>query len=239
MAVRYLLELAEEEIEPESVLSLEEELSHYLCRVLRMRAHQMFECFDGRGTAFSATLLQPDNRHAQICITARQPKVPAPTRQLAIGISLLKGQAMDRAIQQSTEMGATQIWIFASERSNAKLPAERSDNKMRHWRKIVVGAAEQCGRLHLPVCRSTILPELLAQPGEKMILQPQGIRIPVQLDDADRLLLVGPEGGWSNAELDLFQRNQCTTYTLGDTVMRAETVPAVALTVIQRAVGNF
>jgi len=155
-----------------------------------------------------------------------------------VGISILKGQAMDRALQQATELGTNEITILAANRSNVQLAGERVDNKLSHWSKIIAGACEQCGQLYLPTLNDPVsvaafIEKLQVDPDvQTMILEHTAPRLPTLLAPASRAVLIGPEGGWDEAEQTLFDRVGVQRFSLGSTVLRAETVPAVALALL-------
>ncbi len=224
---------------PGTVCHLNPERSNYLCRVMRMRGGQLVTCMDGAGHGFTARLAVADPKRAQLEITEVQARAAPAAHRLGLALSLVKGQAMDRAIQLATELGASNIFLFSSAHSNAKLTAQRSANRMQHWQKIAISASEQCGRLYLPELHLSNLPDLLAADTDNMAFQPGADVLPQNLPAADRTLLVGPEGGWSAAELALFERNNCPLYGLGNLILRAETVPAVALALVRQAMGEF
>ena len=156
---------------------------------------------------------------------------------MSVGFSLLKGQAQDRALAQAVELGVTHIYLFASQFSNVKLNAERLEKKISHWHRVIIAAAEQCNQSHLPALTITTLVDLFDQHQSVIALVPNQPTLPTNLPAADHLVLIGPEGGWSDEELALFTQQNCTQYGLGPRILRAETVPAVALALVQQAQG--
>ena len=78
---------------------------------------------------------------------------------------------------------------------------------------------------------------IIAQTENGMVFSPLGESFPAQMQPVNRTAFVGPEGGWSDKELDLFQQRQIPSYKLGRTILRAETMPSVALGLIQQAQG--
>ncbi len=238
MPLRFLLDLPADGPPPVgTTLQLPGERAHYLCKVLRARSGQSIECFDGRGYLLRAQVTRADTRQAILQITAIEGPLPRPEPAIHLGISLLKGQAMDRALQLGTELGAASITLIHAARSNVTLPAQRVDNKQLHWHKIIAGACEQCGRAYLPELYgpqsvAEFISNAHAQERQLMVLDQNGAGLPGHLPPADHALLVGPEGGWDAAELALFEHHRCARYRLVETVMRAETVPAVALALI-------
>ena len=218
---------------------LDAERSHYLCRVMRLRVGSSFACFDGHGHAAQATLVNADRRKASIAITQVAPPLAASPWQLHLGLSIVKGAAMDRAVQVATELGVSHLWLLSTQRSNVKIDDSRRTHKLQHWQKIAASAAEQCGRLILPKLAYTTLPELVKSASEQniaaMVFVPGADALPQTLDICSRLLLVGPEGGWDTQEMQLFADQQVQQVALGKLILRAESMPAVALSLIQSA----
>ena len=228
MPMRFLVQMP---ITTAESIELTTDRAHYLTKVMRHKAGDVVECFDGNGTVFEAQLSEVGNKRCTLVVTNQHPVAQPPTVKLHLGISLLKGQAMDRAIQQATELGASSICLLDAHRSNVHLAPERLDNKMSHWQKIIAGACEQSGHLYLP----TLMPpqsleHLIASTDtEVIVLDMQGEKLPATLPRAERTLLMGPEGGWDEDERRLFAAHQFTHYQLTEGTLRAETVPSVAL----------
>lgn len=212
-------------------IELDHERSHYLCKVLRHKRGDTVACFDGRGTAFDAELLEAHSKQSVLRVASVAPTAAPAAPHLTLGLGLLKGQAMDRALQQATELGAAAISLLVTERSNVSLPADRAANKLAHWQKIVAGACEQSGHLYVPEVslQQDVSSLLAAHQAEVAVLDMGGAPLPQTLAACDRLLLIGPEGGWSDNERALFERQNNQCYRLTDSTLRAETAPAVAL----------
>jgi 16S rRNA (uracil1498-N3)-methyltransferase len=221
-------------------LTLDRERAHYLTRVLRLRRDEPLICFDGRGHAWQASLLEATARSAVLAVGALIADEPPPYPQLHLAQGLLKGAAMDQVVQKSTELGATDVWLIRAERSNAALDQERAARKQGHWRRVMESAAEQCGALHLPRLHDVrSLREFLADPPAAILLMldPGGAPLPLQMPRESLALLVGPEGGWSDAEREAAVVADVARYGLGTRVLRAETAPLAALAALRHGWG--
>lgn len=214
---------------------LDSEQAHYVLRVMRRRNGDEIDCFNGTGTTFSAEVVAPQPKQCTLRVldSRYQPQV---SWTPIVALALLKGAAMDRAIAQSVESGAGRIVLFRGERSNVSLDARRSENKLAHWKKTIISACEQCGQVYLPelalvdsledminVCASVNTELLVLDMDAPLISLQQGVTPAV---------LVGPEGGWSPQELDYLQQTQARMVSIGPLTLRAETVPAAALSLI-------
>ena len=228
MPMRFLIET---HVDLGSELTLDAQRAHYLCKVMRLTRGDTVDCFNGRGTAFSAELLTSNAKKCELRITHVEPVVLPVEPALHLGLSLLKGQAMDRALQQATELGARSISLISAQRSNVQIKDERTDNKLTHWRKIIAGACEQSGHLHLPSLSPPMsLKDLLNTSQAKVtVLDMHGETLPLQLEPQTRLILIGPEGGWDDGERDLFAQHDLPCFSINPGTLRAETTPAVAL----------
>ena len=243
MPMRFLLEAPPgQTLQADSELTLPAERAHYLLKVLRLKAGDALEAFDGQGSLVQATVLDASTRRATVRIDGISTPVARPSHAVHLGMAILKGQAMDRALQQATELGAGEITLLNTQRGNVHLSAVRADNKMGHWQKIISSACEQCGRLFLPRLNPPLnLTDMLSaasgNPSEAtlqeiLVLDQHGEPLPRSLTPGPRMTLIGPEGGWDDSERELFKRQGLTRYSLGETVLRAETTPAVALALL-------
>ena len=151
---------------------------------------------------------------------------------------------MDFAIQKSTELGVATITPLYTQYSEVRFKqADRVDKKLNHWRKIAVSAAEQSGRLTVPVIQQ---PMAIAQWLEsadsnlKLILTPEGsTRFAELADSVSCDLLIGSEGGFSPEEVKLSKQSNFIEVTMGQRVMRTETAPIAALAILQYRFGDI
>ena len=221
------------------VLQLDADRSNYACKALRLTTGDTLDIFNGAGGLYRCELVEAHQRRAKIQVKESLPVAPLSGLAPSVAISLLKGQAMDRAIQQATELGAKEIWLLQAQRSNVSLKDERLSQKLEHWRRTIAAACEQCGQLwmpalHKPISLSQSL-ELLSANLDGVVFDLDGEALPTTMEPKRRLIFIGPEGGWSDEERASFQQRQLTACRLGPTVLRAETMPAVALALIQQA----
>lgn len=152
---------------------------------------------------------------------------------------------MDLLIQKSTELGVRQIRPILTERSVIKLTDGRGEKRREHWQKVAIGACEQCGRARVPEICS---PELLAaacddldKSATLLMLDPTGGAMPeTELATARSVvLLVGPEGGLTATERKIAGGAGFSRVRLGPRIMRTETAPLAALSIIQYLSGDF
>ncbi len=223
-------------------LVLDSERSNYLCRVMRHGVGDVVEVFNGVGTVSSCEITSSNPRKSELKVLSLTSKAKQSPFILGVGIGLLKGQPMDRAIAQATELGATDIYLLDTQRSNVRLNEQRMAGKLEHWQKVIIASCEQCGQVHLPHLHRPkpmrqLLPELTESAAHLVFFDPTAVPAPSQLPLQNRVVFIGPEGGFSPEELAAFAHLEATGYRLGALILRAETMPAAALTLIQQATG--
>ncbi|MCB1776714.1 MAG: 16S rRNA (uracil(1498)-N(3))-methyltransferase [Candidatus Competibacteraceae bacterium] len=214
-------------------------------RVLRLKPGAPLTLFNGAGGAFAATLQEVGKREAWVQVREALPgEVESPLRvTLAQGVS--RGEKMDYTLQKAVELGVAAIQPLFTERSGVDLTGERLARKVEHWRSIVIGACEQCGRNRLPALQEPrSLTDWLAQPmetGLHLLLNPlakQSLRS-LEPPTDPVTLLIGAEGGLSPAEINQTQAAGFTGVRLGPRVLRTETAGVAALAALQALWGDW
>jgi 16S rRNA (uracil1498-N3)-methyltransferase len=228
---------------------LEGEQAHYLLHVLRLADGADVHCFDGAGALWAGRVVRAprpqaragrDGRALQIELMHSLAAEPLPEHRLHLVQALLKGAAMDTVLQKSTELGATDIWLIAAERSNVSLSGEQRDRKHAHWQRVIESAAAQCQQLHLPLLHgpltlAAVLAEL--QGVALLMLAPGAPALPAVPPSGALAVLVGPEGGFTTQEQTLAERHGAALHGLGPLILRAETAPLAVLAALRHARG--
>ncbi|MFO7602182.1 MAG: 16S rRNA (uracil(1498)-N(3))-methyltransferase, partial [Gammaproteobacteria bacterium] len=159
-----------------------------------------------------------------------------------LGIS--KGERMDVAIQKAVELGVSEIQPLQTEHSVVKLNAERADRRWQHWQGIVINACEQCGRNHLPRLHPVQLyADWLAADrlGAGWLFAPQSEqRLAAQpRPDSGASLLIGPEGGLSEREIDAACQRGFVALNFGPRILRTETAAIACISAVQTLWGDL
>lgn len=205
------------------VVVLDESSSHHLLRVLGVARGEDVELFDGAGRRALAALTHTAEGRA--VLLAQAPSAPdlRPDRWLLP--SLVKHEAFDLILRMATELGATHILPLLAARSVA-----RGDRQER-WQRILESAAAQCGRADLPrLFGAQALSDALAELPEglsRRVYTPGGPALPPPPGSC--ALLLGPEGGFTDAEVQLALESGFEAEGLGPNVLRADTAAAAAL----------
>lgn len=225
-------------------VTLPSDSSHYLAQVLRAKSGDLLRPFNDKDGEFLAPIVKADRK--QTIITVGQLVLPASSPQFPIhlGLGLSRGDRMDFAIQKATELGVTSITPLFTEFSEVKFKqADRRDKKLAHWQKIAISASEQSGRISIPTVfppgsveewASSVNSEL------QLVLDPEGDTGFQQLNQGESCdLLIGPEGGFSDSELELAKTKGFTPVKMGQRVLRTETAPVAALAILQYKFGDI
>jgi len=159
--------------------------------------------------------------------------------KVVIACSLIKEQKMDYLLQKATELGVDEIIPMISERTVVKIDSKK-DNKITRWTKILKEASEQSHRNYIPKMNDIIkLKDVVNIDADLKILcntNEMSKNIKKVLQDSKKsgtiLIVVGPEGGLSDNEVEYLTKNDFISTTLGNNILRAETVPLFMLSVI-------
>lgn len=207
--------------------------SHYLGRVLRLRAGARVTLFNGNGNNYTAELLNADKKSAELRVLDEHPG-PQSKPRLNLAIALLKGDKLDLALQKATELDVDTVWLTKTARCELRLNEKRLANRMTHWRRIMISACEQSGRTRVPTLHAPqSLDDVLASTEslKRYCLEPSANAGELQVSEDDVCLFTGPEGGFDEKETRLLQE-RTTSVQLGELVLRAETAPIVGLALL-------
>jgi 16S rRNA (uracil1498-N3)-methyltransferase len=222
------------------------EAAHHASRVLRLRTGDDVQLFDGEGRECHGEITDTSGKQVQIGNLMQINTCRESSLNTLLAQALSSSEKMDWVIQKATELGVTEIQPLSTERSVAKLSSERAVKRTEHWQQVAISACEQCGRNVLPVIHPpqdimTWLQQMRASMDSKFILLPQGA---MSLQSQPRpkgkaILLIGAEGGFSQAESDSALLCGFTPVRLGGRVLRTETAAVAGLAALQTLWGDF
>lgn len=225
---------------------LPQDAAHHAIRVLRLREDDRVVIFDGNGNECRGQIVGISGRRVVVGnIAATKTNRESPLH-VVLAQALTSSEKMDWVIQKATELGVTEIQPLATERSVARLSAERVEKRIEHWQQVVISACEQCGRnvlpkLHPPLDIMVWLQQTQETSDAKFILLPQGaVSLHSQAKPQGKVvLLIGAEGGFSQAESDAALHCGFTSIRMGARVMRTETAAIAGLAALQTLWGDF
>ncbi len=235
-------------------LVLPEAAAHHAARVLRLRGGDAVTLFNGQGGEYAARITVIGKHEVTVAIERHDPVERESPLQLTLVQAVSSGERMDLTIQKAVELGVSRIVPVESERCVVRLKGERAAKRVAHWQQVAISACEQCGRNRIPEVsmispldvwlavdevdrvgnrRSSDALRWVLLPGADTTLRdlprPQ---TPIEL-------LVGPEGGLTEAEADATRRAGYQPVRLGPRVLRTETAAPALLAALQALWGDF
>jgi 16S rRNA (uracil1498-N3)-methyltransferase len=226
-----------------SLIELPEHVAHHL-QVLRLAPGAQITLFNGEGGEATATVAVLERRRAAAEIKLFSPREAELPHALMLAQALPEGAKMDWIVEKAVELGATAIQPLAAQRCVVRLAAERAAKKAAHWRGIMIAACEQCGRNRLPhLSEPADFSSWIAQHDlhRRILLSPRATQ---SLSDWARhhppqpvTVVIGPEGGFSDAEEAQAQRHGALPLSLGPRVLRTETAGLAAIAALNAIWG--
>ncbi|HSN21370.1 MAG TPA: 16S rRNA (uracil(1498)-N(3))-methyltransferase [Usitatibacter sp.] len=228
---------------PGAQFALAPEAAQHVSKALRLKVGDALTVFDGRGGEFEAVIQRIDRDRVDVKVGAARDV----ERESALAIGLAQGlpeaDKMDWIIQKAVELGVAWIQPLVCDRSVVRLSGERAARREAHWRRVALAACEQSGRNRIPEVRPTLgFQSWIAVPSDlpRWMLKPDAPRLADHAPPGSPFeLLVGPEGGLSERELDLALLRGCEPLSLGPRILRTETAPLAALAAIHALWGDF
>jgi len=228
-------------------LSITGDLLSHLRDSLRITIGETLWLGDGQGTRYRAEITDVSKRAVtgRIFETVQEPFRRAP--RLILGQSLLKGEKMDWVIQKATEVGVDGLIPIESRHSVVQLKADRVEHQLARWQRIALEAAQQSEQWRVPAIAqpqslAALLTSLTTGTITLMFIERregkslQTVELP-RAATGSVLVLIGPEGGWSQEEVQIAEQAKAVLITLGQQILRAETAAIAAISVLQSRLG--
>jgi len=230
-------------LEPGIEVVLREGAAHYLGRVLRVIPGQAIVLFNGDGSDYASEVVRAGRRDLVLAVNSRLPGLAEPALGITVVQGMSRGERMDQTLQKCTELGAAAFQPLFSERSEVRLQGEKLERRLEHWQGVVISACEQCGRSRVPPVRPPLtLSGWLEQasPGVRLVLDPEASQPLAGLEPPRSIeLAVGPEGGFSEAEVERMRAGGVVGVRLGPRILRTETAAPAAVAVLQCLAGDL
>jgi len=228
----------EDEIAIGSSIELPPEQGHYLRSVMRLNPGDPVVLFNGKGGEYQGSIETLTKSSVSITIVS----FSEITREMPIAVHIVqaacRSEKIETVLQKATELGAASFSIVRSERSSLKLDGAKLNKRLERWQKIVIEASEQSERTHLP--RVQWINKLSDTPaiGLPFTLHTDtDTSWPEQRSNiiraTDVTLAIGPEGGWSNRDIETLADKGFQSLTFGPRIMRTETAAPALLAAIQ------
>jgi 16S rRNA (uracil1498-N3)-methyltransferase len=232
------------------VVAIEGSEVRHIKNVLRLKPGDKIRLFDGEGFEYEAIIRRFLANRIEIKIAHKFPGTQESPVQIAVAQALLKEKKMDRLLRHLCELGITQWIPFISERSVAQPGAKRLSVRAERWNKIIKESCKQCQRSKLPEIIKTLTFEDVLDYGRSCDLKIifyenasatlKSLMAPDPPPNAQKILLIlGPEGGFSDQEIENARAAGCVIAGLGSRILRAETAAIAACTLTQYLFGDM
>jgi 16S rRNA (uracil1498-N3)-methyltransferase len=228
----------------DELASLPRDESEHLTRVLRLGVGDTVAVFDGRGREFVARVVAAERPAVRVQILSRIDPAAEPAVALTLAQAVLKGDKMDDIVRDAVMLGVAAIQPIVSKRTEFTVAALLRGARVDRWKRVAVASVKQSRRAVVPEIRTPLtLETFLGEPPAALMLMhvEPGAGAGVERHRAlraqpippDAVVLVGPEGGWVEAEWAAAQQRGVRLMTLGDRTLRADAVPVAAISVLQ------
>jgi 16S rRNA (uracil1498-N3)-methyltransferase len=207
---------------------------HHHLSVARAAENEPIEIFDGQGSVWSAVIEETGRRDTSARVTGRRTVEQDPYESI-LGLAMIRTAAFELALEKVVEVGVTRILPFFAARSNVA-SAKRADR----WNRIIVEAAKQSKRYWIPRVEEPVsFQAVLSSPAKSklMFVEHGGGPLQPALAGSPVLYLVGPEGGWTEAEVKNAEQHGFGLVSLGGGILKSETAAIVGGALIRYQLG--
>jgi len=231
-------------------VTLNADETRHLRDVLRLSAGDEVYVFDGEGREFRGAIAAVDRSSARLSVIEEvMPARPESPLTLTLAVALLKGEKFDFVIQKATELGVTSLIPIITSRADVKIrSADDAERKITRWQRITLESTKQSGRSRLmrveaPAKFAQLIGEPQAGKLRLMFAERNGGSLPTALNEMLEnpavIALIGPEGGFSDEEIDQARDSGWKIVTLGGRIMRAETAAIAIAALLQHRFGDL
>jgi 16S rRNA (uracil1498-N3)-methyltransferase len=221
---------------------------HYMFHVRRMRPGDRLVLFDGEGCEAEAEVKAVGSRAAGLEVGPRVVVAARAAPRLTVILSLIKGERMEQCLTKLVELGVGRIIPLLAERSVVRLSGERAERRRERYRAQVRAAVQQSRATQVPLVESICsLEQALARTAQtelKIMLWEGATAVPLcsalpERPPAGAAVLVGPEGGFSAAEVGVATASGFAAVGLGPRILRADTAAVAGAAILAYALGDI
>jgi 16S rRNA (uracil1498-N3)-methyltransferase len=236
-------------ISAHSEINLSEDTSKHLVKSLRLKPSDKIVLFNGDGYDYHGEVSDIDKKNVKIAVHEKKLNTSEADIDISILQSVTSRDKLDFIFQKNTELGIKNFYLINTERVNFKIPQSKTENRIEHLKKVVISACEQSGRSKIPTVHETILGlnKLTNEDDHscKLILNPytdyslSNLRNNDLINKKSFQILIGPEGGFSEAEIKVAENAGFKSLSLGKRVLRTETASLSIASAILALTNNF
>ncbi|MES2934525.1 MAG: 16S rRNA (uracil(1498)-N(3))-methyltransferase [Pseudomonadota bacterium] len=218
-----------------ALIALPDHVAHHV-QVLRLAVGDAITLFNGEGGEYTATLSAIEKKRASAEVKVFSPNNPELPYAITLAQALPESSKMDWIIEKAVELGVAGVQPLNAQRCVVRLSAERAEKRHLHWQGVIVAASEQSGRNRLArlaevsdfkhwICRQDMHQRILLSPRADQSLADWARHHPPQAVS----LLIGPEGGFSDAEETMAVGQGVLALAMGPRILRTETAGLAAV----------
>ncbi|MGL4789860.1 MAG: 16S rRNA (uracil(1498)-N(3))-methyltransferase [Anaerotignaceae bacterium] len=218
----------------------------HLSTVLRVREGEVVEICDGEGTDYNCVVTAVDKKEVQLKIVEKKESVSEPKTKITLFQGLPKADKMEQIIQKCVELGIEKIVPVSTDRAIVKIDKKDGDKKVQRWQKIAESAAKQSGRGIIPeICSVISFKEAIS-----LTENFDGTIVPYEKETTNGIkefikdfngttvgVFIGPEGGFSEEEIEIAKENGVFPITLGKRILRTETAGMATVAILLYELG--
>jgi 16S rRNA (uracil1498-N3)-methyltransferase len=233
----------------ETVLLPKQEAEH-LTRVLRLGPGDTVAVFDGRGHEFLARVVAASRRDVRVQVLSRIEPAAEALVPLILVQAVLKGEKMDDIVRDAVMLGVAAVQPIVTARTEVTVAALGRAGRLDRWKRVALASVKQSRRAVIPEIRGPLAFEswlgdpqpaatlMLVEPGAPAQAEPLSV-VRTQQVPTDAAIVIGPEGGWIEAEWTAAHQRGVRLVTLGHRTLRADAVPVAAISVLQFLWGDL
>ncbi|WP_319523709.1 16S rRNA (uracil(1498)-N(3))-methyltransferase [uncultured Desulfosarcina sp.] len=220
----------------------------HICRVLRLSAGDEVELFDGTGSGYRAQIVSANPDQVRLSIVETYTLTTESPVRVTLALGFLKENKMDDLIRPLTELGIHCLQPFYAARSVSRPKAKGLEKRLDRWQKKALEAVKQCRRARIPTIEpaDSLTDVLKASDSFDLKIffwegEPLAVKLPEQALPYPRSILavVGPEGGFSEDEVQMAREHGFLICGMGPRILRAQTAAVAACTVLQYLFGDM
>jgi 16S rRNA (uracil1498-N3)-methyltransferase len=222
--------------------------AHHILNVLRLEESDEVTAFDGEGREYTGVIKEARRRSLVIEITGTRDALAEEKVSVTLGQAIPKKEKMDYIVEKATELGASSIIPFETERSVVRIKADRREGRLARWRRIAAEAAKQCANPVVPKIEEPFyFKELLARIRDYDLSlmaclagDTESIKGVLEKNKSARniLVLIGPEGDFTKEEAEAAKSKGCRLISLGRNVLKSDTAGLALLAMINYEYGR-
>lgn len=225
------------------VLILIQDSSKHLVNVLRKKEGSLIELFDGKGSSCTAEIISSQKKRVKVKLVEELVFQDRKGIKISLGQSLIKTEPFSFSIQKATELGVASMSPLYTERTVIKLKPNSTKSRKLRWQSIATHACQQCGENWLPEINEIQRLEDWAQAVKakhKIVLYPNAeTKLSSLTFDDSVAIAVGPEGDFTDSEINLLTEKDFLPVKLGERVLRADTAVISVVSAIRAMCEEF